>query len=143
MALSDYRNVSNGSSAELGSQDRHAQAVLILSLCERVLPALHMAYVRVQFGREASGVERLTNYLAANMGDGIHGRRSIENIIRAYGGEKIGLREIRKSMSCGMLKAVTYRNRAYDELDVLHLQAIDRLRVEMESRGLLKSVQIA
>ncbi|MGH8685408.1 MAG: hypothetical protein ACREUM_08690, partial [Nitrosospira sp.] len=58
-------------------------------------------------------------------------------IIRAYCGEKIGLREIRKSMSCGMLKAVSYRNQAYDAMDVLHAQAMDRLRMEMESRGLL------
>ena len=38
---------------ELTAYDRHAQAALILNLCERALSALHMAYVRVQFGREA------------------------------------------------------------------------------------------
>lgn len=122
---------------ELTAHDRHAQAALILSLCERVLPALHMAYVRTQFGREAGGFDLLVRHLAANFGTGLHGRRSIEQIIRAYCGEKIGLREIRKSMSCGMLKAVSYRNQAYDALDVLHAQAMDRLRMEMESRGLL------
>jgi hypothetical protein len=36
-----------------------------------------------------------------------------------------------------MLKAVSLRNRAYDALDVIHAQAMDRLRMEMESRGLL------
>lgn len=122
---------------ELTAHDRHAQAALILGLCERVLPALHMAYVRIQFGREASGFDLLACHLAANFGTGLHGRRSIEQIIRAYCGEKIGLREIRKSMSCGMLKAVSYRNQAYDAMDVLHAQAMDRLRMEMESRGLL------
>lgn len=122
---------------ELTTHDRHAQAALILSLCERVLPALHMAYVRTQFGREAGGFDLLVCHLAANFGTGLHGRRSIEQIIRAYCGEKIGLREIRKSMSCGMLKAVSYRNQAYDVLDVLHAQAMDRLRMEMENRGLL------
>ena len=66
---------------------------------------------------------------------------SIEQIVRAYCGEKIGLREIRKSMSCGMLKAVSYRNQAYDLLDAIHLQAMDRLREEMEKRGLIQGVQ--
>ncbi|MDQ3186445.1 MAG: hypothetical protein M3Q16_08355, partial [Pseudomonadota bacterium] len=79
----------------------------------------------------------LACHLAANFGTGLHSRRSIEQIIRAYCGEKIGLREIRKSMSCGMLRAVSYRNQAYDALDVIHAQAIDRLRMEMESRNLL------
>jgi hypothetical protein len=59
-------------------------------------------------------------------------------MIRAYCGEKIGLREIRKSMSCGMLKAVSYRNQAYDTLDVIHAQTMDQVGIEMENRGLLR-----
>lgn len=142
-SVNDMREASRAGSVagngELTVHDRHAQAALILSLCERVLPTLHMAYVRIQFGREASGFELLTHHLAANFGTGLHSRRSIEQIIRAYCGEKIGLREIRKSMSCGMLKAVSYRNQAYDTLDVMHAQAIDKLGMEMENRGLLRS----
>ncbi|MDN5936681.1 MAG: hypothetical protein L0H75_11010 [Nitrosospira sp.] len=122
---------------ELTAHDRHAQAALILSLCERVLPAPHMAYVRVQYGREASGFGLLVRHLAANFGTGLHSRRGIEQIIRAYCGEKTGLREIRKSMACGMLKAASYRNQAYDALDIIHVLTMDRLRMEMESRGLL------
>jgi hypothetical protein len=36
-----------------------------------------------------------------------------------------------------MLKAVSLRNRAYDALDAIHAQAMNRLRMEMEARGLL------
>lgn len=140
-SVNDMREANGGGGArgsgELTAHDRHAQAALILSLCERVLPPPHMAYVRVQYGREASGFALLAQHLAANFGTGVHGRRSIEQIIRAYCGERIGLREIRRSMSCGMLKAVSYRNQAYDALDIIHAQAMDRLRMEMESRGLL------
>ena len=142
-SVNDMREASRAGgmagNGELTAHDRHAQAALILSLCERVLPSVHMAYIRVQFGREASGFELLTHHLAANFGTGLHSRRSIEQIIRAYCGEKIGLREIRKSMSCGMLKAVSYRNQAYDTLDVIHAQAMDRLGMEMEGRGLLRN----
>lgn len=126
-------------SDELTAYDLHAQAALILSLCERVLSELHMAYVRVQFGREASGFDLLGRHLAANFGTGMHSRRAIEQIIRAYCGEKIGLRELRKSLSCGMLKAASLRNRGYDTLDLLHDQAMEILQREMESRGLLQS----
>ena len=127
-----------GGADELTAFDLHAQAALILSLCERILPQLHMAYVRVQFGREASGFDLLARHLAANFGTGLHNRRGIEQIIRAYCGEKTGLRELRKTLSCGMLKAASLRNRGYDALDMLHNQAMDILQREMENRGLLR-----
>jgi hypothetical protein len=124
---------------ELTAYDRHAQAALILSLCERALPSLHMAYVRVQFGREAGGFDLLARHLAANFGTGLHSRRGIEQIVRAYCGEKIGLREIRRSMSCGTLKAAALRNGGYDALDMIHAQTMDILEREMHSRGLLRA----
>jgi hypothetical protein len=143
----DSRELSRtGETASNGSfnqRERHAQAAHMLELCERSLSPLHMAYIRVQFGREASGFDLLVHHLAANLGTGTHSRRTIEKIIRAYCGEKIGLREIRKCMSCGMLKAVSYRNRAYDELDHIHLQAMERLRGEMEKKGLLLDTSAA
>jgi hypothetical protein len=128
-----------GANGELTAYDLHAQAALILSLCKRILSDLHMAYINVQFGREASGFDLLSRHLAANFGTGIHHRRGIEQIIRAYCGQKIGLREIRKTMACGMLKAASLRNRGYDALDLIHDQAMDMLQREMESRGLLQS----
>jgi hypothetical protein len=124
---------------EMTAYDRHAQAALILGLCERALPALHMAYVRVQFGREAEGFGMLARHLAANFGTGVHSRRGIEQIIRAYCGEKIGLREIRRTMSCGTLKAAALRNGGYDALDLIHAQAMDILEREMHARGLLRT----
>ena len=146
-SVNDMREASRAGQAsgndELTVHDRHAQAALILALCERVLPTLHMAYVRIQFGRDAGGCEILAHHLAANFGTGVHSRRSIDQIIRAYCGERIGLREIRKSLRCGMLKAVSLRNRAYDALDAIHAQSMDRLHLEMESRGLLGSLGTA
>lgn len=123
---------------ELTAHDLHAQAALVIALCERVLPRLHMAYVRLQFGREAGGLDLLVHHIAAGFGTGIHNRRGIQQIIRAYCGEKTGLREIRKSLACGMLKAATLRNRAYDALDAIHDQAMHTLGREMELRGLLE-----
>jgi hypothetical protein len=94
--------------------------------------------------RAGSGrIDLLVHHLAANLRIGPHGRLSIEKIIRAYCGENVGLREIRRSMACGMLKAVSYRNKAYDALDVIHAQAIDRLRSEMDTRGFISLVRRA
>lgn len=115
----------------LPSHDSHAEATLLLSKCERVLPSLHFAYITVQFGREAGGFELLGRHIAANFGDGLHSRRGIETIIRAYCGEKIGLREIRKALNTGMLKAASMRNRGYDCLDVIHDQTMEILGREL------------
>lgn len=128
-----------GADGELTVHDLHAQAALIIALCERALPRLHMAYVRLQFGREAGGIDLLAHHVAAGLGSGMHSRRGIQQIIRAYCGEKTGLREIRKSLACGMLKAASLRNRAYDTLDVIHDRAIHTLYHEMELRGLLEN----
>jgi hypothetical protein len=130
-----------GTVSEVSAGERNTQAALILSLCERVLPALHMAYVKVQFGREAAGFDLLTRHLAANFGGSVYSRRAIEQIIRAYCGEKIGLREIRKAMQCGTLKAAALRNQGYDALDLIHSQTMDILDREMDSRGLLRHIE--
>jgi len=126
----------SGTNDEMTPHDRHAQAAMILAMCERVLPTLHMAYVQVQFGRDGTGFSIMSYYLAGTFGTGLHSRRAIELMIRSYCGDRVGLREIKKTMSCGMLKAVSIRNRAYDALDAIHAQTMDRLAAEMECAGL-------
>src|SRR5512146_2451733 len=66
------------SNDELNAHAYHAQAALIIGLCERILSPLHMAYVRVQFGREAGGFDLLARHLAGSFGTGVHSRRGIE-----------------------------------------------------------------
>lgn len=122
-------------STDLTPHDHHAEAALILGLCERVLSELHMAYVRAQFGRDNSGFDLLGRHLAGVFGTGLHSRRGIEKIIRLYCGEKGGLREIKRSMSCGMLKAAVLRNRGFDALDAIHAQAMSIFWDSMQSRS--------
>ena len=73
-SVNAMRGSDKSSGGELTPHDQHAQAAMILSLCERVLPDLHMAYIRVQFGREAGGFELLARHIAANFGTGIFSR---------------------------------------------------------------------
>ncbi|ODT75474.1 MAG: hypothetical protein ABS69_10690 [Nitrosomonadales bacterium SCN 54-20] len=130
-SINTMRGAETRSNAELTPYDQHAQAAMILSLCERVLPDLHMAYVKVQFGRERSGFEMLSKHIAAQFGTGLHSRRGIEQIIRSYCGEKGGLREIKRMMQCGTLKAAYLRERGFDALDRLHVQTMDAVWREM------------
>jgi hypothetical protein len=135
-SINGMRGPESAITEEITSHDQHAQAALIIGMCERILSPLHMAYVRVQFGRENGGFDLLGRHLVGGFGTGLHSRRGIEQIIRAYCGEKIGLRELKKSMSCGMLKAASLRSRGYDMLDSLHAQAMDTISQEMEERNL-------
>lgn len=131
-SINAMRGAETRSNTELTPYDRHAQAAMILSLCERVLSPLHMAYVNVQYGRDGSGFDLLVRHIAANFGTGLHSRRGIEQIIRSYCGERGGLREIKRKLGCGTLKAVSLRNRAFDALDVIHAQAMDYVWREMQ-----------
>lgn len=142
-SINEMRGAERGSGEEITPHDMHAQAALIIGLCERVLSPLHMAYVRVQFGRDTSGFELLARHIAGCFGTGIHNRRGIEKIIRLYCGEKGGLRELKLRLSCGMLKAASLRNLGYDALDAIHAQAMDVFWLSMQSREISIYSQIS
>jgi hypothetical protein len=122
---------------ELTPQDRHAQAALIMSLCERVLSTLHMAYVKVQFGKDSAGLDILASYIAGQFGTGMHSRRAIYQIIRGYCGDKVTLNDLRASMRVGHIQASATRNKGYYALDTIHGQVMTSLWREMEERELL------
>jgi hypothetical protein len=122
---------------ELTPQDRHAQAALIMSLCERVLSSLHMAYVKAQFGRDGSGMDILVYHMAAYFGTGMHSRRGLEQIIRGYCGDRVALSDLKSSMRVGHIQAAALRKRGYDALDTINSQAMSALWREMEQRELL------
>lgn len=134
-SINKMRGSDQTSCEEVTTHDQHAQAALIIGLCERVLNPVQMAYVRIQFGRENSGMELMERHLAAYFGTGMYNRRAIQAIILAYcNSGKMGIRDIKKILSCGMLKAAVFRNRGYDFLDSVHSQAIDTISLEMELR---------
>src|SRR5687768_2480018 len=122
---------------ELTAHDCHAQAALILSLMGRVLPPLHVAYVDMQYGRNGEGLPLLLRYVAGSMGTGVYRKRAIDQMIRAYCGQKISIREIRKNLQCSATKAAELRNRAYACLDSLDGYAMAILQGEMEKAGML------
>jgi hypothetical protein len=122
---------------ELTPQDRHAQAALIMTLCDRVLSPLHIAYIKAQFGRDSSGFDILVNHLAAHFGTGLHNRRAIEQIIRGYCGDKLVLADLKSGMRVGYLQAVMLRSKGYGALDKINSQAMGALWREMEQSQLL------
>jgi hypothetical protein len=111
----------------LDEYDRHAQAALVIRNCERALPALHMAYIRLRFGSDPSGYELLVPYVSAKWGACICSRETIETIIKDYCWDEIGFREIRKSIARGKRTASSCRNKAYDALDKLDFEAMNIL----------------
>ncbi len=119
---------------------RIMQAQSILFMCEKDLSILHAAYVKVQFGREGCTLGILTEHIRnAEPVKGIN-RRSIEVIIRSYCGDRIGMREIRRSLNCGMLKASMTRNIIFDLLDAVHSNAMDKVRTLLAEKGLLLKI---
>ena len=122
---------------ELSPQDRHAQAALIMSLSERVLSPLHFAYIKLQFGRDMSGMSFLALYLAGQFGTGLHSRRGIEQIIRGYCGDELTLSDLKSSMRVGYIQALALRKKGFAAMSKIHFEAIGALWREMEQRELL------
>ena len=120
--------------------DKLMQAQSILFMCERELTTLHAAYIKVQFGREVEGMETLNSYVR-NF-DNLKGvkRRSIDVIICAYCGERIGMQAMRRSLNCGMLKATNIRNSVYEILDGVHTDAMDTVYSLLHNKGLMLKV---
>lgn len=137
MAQTALRDCAHAAEDRLDVHELYAQAIAILRLTEITLTPIQLAYVQAQFGREAQGVIDLIRLLCETYWYSEYSRRSIEKIVRAYCGEKIGLREIRRSLACGMLKAVSLRNSVYDALDVIHDQAMARMLKALDDRGLI------
>jgi hypothetical protein len=104
--------------------ENHAEAANIVGLCTRTLSDFHMAYVRIQFGRDSSGLALLTPQVIASVGTGLHSRRGIEKIIRMYCGEPGNWREIKKEMSCGLVRAVVLKSRVYEAMDSIHARSM-------------------
>jgi len=48
-------------------------------------------------------------------------------LLQMYAGQKIGLRELRKSMGVGMLKCASTRNQVFDSLDLIHDRAMGKV----------------
>jgi hypothetical protein len=122
---------------EMTPHDRHAQAALIIGLCERVLSPLHFAYVKVQFGKDCTGMDILARHIAGCFGTGLHSRRGIEQIIRGYCGDRVTLSDLKISMRVGHIQAAALRNKGYYVLDSIHAQFMTSLWREMEERELL------
>ncbi len=122
----------------MSSQERHAQAAMILGMVERLLSQVEIAYVKAQFGVDRSGVgEILVPWMALGLSTGIHSRRAIEDMILGYCGFERGIRALRKELGVSTAGALEVRRTAYRHLDLLHVRALSQLQSEMEARGLV------
>lgn len=107
-------------------QDVHTQAAMIISACERVLSPLQLAYVKIKYGCDGKGLELLLLHVHECLGSQ-HSRQTIKHIVLSYCGNGGGIREIKRSVGCGFLRAALIRSRGYDALDVIHAQAMDNI----------------
>lgn len=123
----------------LTPQEAHAQAAMIIGLVERTLgetPA--MAYVLMQYGRDAAKIDTLIRFVAAGMSTGFQSRRGLEKCIRCYCGQKIGIVPIRTDFRARMENTLEARKDVYARLDSLHQDAIRRLEEAMMAHGLIE-----
>lgn len=118
-----------GVAPALNAHERHAEAAGLIRWCEHNLSPLQMAYVRIYYGGDERGLELLEHYMEAALAPWRYGREGIRTLIRGYASEgKVGLREIRRDIGCGIMKAIAYRTLTYGILDDLHVQVMRKLK---------------
>lgn len=112
--------------------DRSMEATDILKRTAMSVSYYEKAFLNFMFGQDDLALPVLTQLFEEL---GIPARsRALELILKSYRGDKKagGLRELRKSLSVGMLKTVSIRGRVYDYLDAIHDRAIKKLRQPLE-----------
>lgn len=107
-------------------QEKYMEALTIIRKAENGLPEVNRALLRLLY----QGINSQDLQILVYQHLKVDNHRAAELIIRAYCGDKrVGLRELRRSLGCGMLKAVSLRNRCYDALDVIFGQSERTLKM--------------
>lgn len=121
----------------LSPDEAHAQAAMILSLVERTLHPMELAYARARFGRAPESLQVLVEVVMRAQGTGVHSRDVATLALLMYLGEPVGLRTLRAELRQRMTAAIEYRKRAYDALDKLHRRTIGRLDEALREAGVV------
>lgn len=111
----------------LSPDEAHAQAAMILSLVERTLEPIELAYVRAKFGRQFEALVPLRTMVLAAWPTGVHSTRAAEKVLLMYMGEPIGLRALRTDMGKRMADVMECKRKGFDALDTIHRRTVGKL----------------
>lgn len=114
--------------------ERHGQAGAILGFADQVLDQRERMYVLARFGHCEREVERMIEWMAAQLGTGLSKRRALEAVYLMHCGRKVGMRGIAVAMgNVRMETAVQFRRTTmrplYEVYASMH-QKLDPLLVE-------------
>jgi hypothetical protein len=133
---------SPGSGGDLNEREKHAQAAQIVAMIERQLGSGSpgMAYLIMQYGRNATHIGVLVNYAAAGLATGFNSRRGIEKCIRSYCGQTIGIHAIRTDLRISLKSAQDTRRDVFGRMDSLHRITIGQIDEVLRQAGLIAEV---
>lgn len=145
--LSSINRMSGGSGAgEMSPHDRHAQAALIMSMIERAVDPVCLAYVMARYGRELQGgtQERtvsdvLTIAAIGSFPTGMHNRRGVRRLVAMYFGKKAEMISVRTDLGPGCNNRRYYEYKEWTEnfLDKIHDRSLADAHRVLEHGGLI------
>lgn len=134
----------SGGNSDLSPQERHAQAVMIISLVERSVDVMGAAYLKAHYGKELQGgteeravADALVKAAICAMPTGMHSRRGVEKLVRIYFGKDISMTSVRTDFKCRHATANEHREVVHGALDTIGRRADDAAHRALNSAGLI------
>lgn len=125
--------------SNLGVQDMHAQAALIIGLIDLLPDPVDREYIKARFGMETSRRDLMFLVRSCLAGSGLELEKSeaVYKIVRGYFWGNVSLRAVRRGIGCRHSNAVIARRKLFDALDRVNNRALSDLGRIMEERGIV------
>lgn len=123
--------------SELSPHDMHAQAAMIVSVCEQVLDPYERAVIVAKYAGVKGVQDTLSNMLIAQLETGAHSKRGVIKLCISYFEHQIGTASMRADFGITDFKVRQYKNMANKIFRDLVYRAEILLDAEFRRAGLV------
>lgn len=129
----------------LSPKERHDQAVQIIGIADHLPDRANGQYLGAKFGYriEHDDVKVLMHRLLAMLGTGVHNRRAVQQSLRMYFGAKVTQDAVRRLLACSNAAAVTFKQKVFDRLDIIHARSMAEITPCLEHKGIVLMAEYA
>ena len=125
--------------AGLSQLERHAQAAQVISIVEKMPDPAGREYILSDYigftGGEAT--KNLLNAVIAQLPTGVHQRRGVQAVLRAYFGAPVSARSMRYDLHCKQTELADYRSNVSRAANVIGNRSIEYIEIQLLNRGLI------
>lgn len=124
--------------------EKHGQAGAILGFADQVLDERERRYVLARYGNGKQDVDRMIDWMAAQLGTGAHQRRALVAVYRMHCGYKVGMRGVAVSMgNVRMETAIDFRRKTMLPLSRTYESVLRKVEPIFLEKGIVEYAHAA